>query len=388
MKAKSKSPQASRTRFPLKADLRCGFIFLLLIPFALPGLLITSLYVDLYEWLKVQRWTEVPATLTAIERKSYDDGDTVRAWLEGEFNYSVDEVEYTSDRIFLGRQFPISVSRTVRDLEPRVDQPDAVICFVNFDDPSQAILLRNSGWHNYGVWTMASMIFASIGFAAMLVVIHFWKGERETEIRSIAFPDKPWRWHPSWQPQSITAEASRSFFLMGLCVWWLLSLFPASIVASVEVYEGNWFGLCVLIPFVFVFALLCYAVRQFRFYRLVDQGELALSKKYFQVGATTNAECVFPVQLFPNGDVRTRLSRFELNVGIDDDPYIVIQQKACQIVKGKVRVPVSVSIPAGSPRSTVVDEYSATWKLTVKVPGDRGNYSVKFELPVFDIAEH
>ena len=224
----------------------------------------------------------------------------------------------------------------------------------------------------------------------MLVVIHFWKGEREAEIRSIAFPDKPWRWHPSWQPQSITAEASRSFFLMGLCVWWLLSLIPASIVASVEVYEGNWFGLCVLIPFVFVFvfALLCYAVRQFRFYRLVDQGELALSRKYFQVGATTNAECVFPVQLFPNGDVRTRLSRFELNVGIDDDPYIVIQQKACQIVKGKVRVPVSVSIPAGSPRSTVVDEYSATWKLTVKVPGDRGNYSVKFELPVFDIAEH
>ena len=139
-----------------KKPTRRAVIFLMLfaLPFAGGGTFVGYLAGSmLVNWARAGSWVEVPARIlhTDLDVNHGDDSTTYR--VEATYEYTHMGTTYVSDRVTFGvgsdniGSFHEDKYRELRDY---VGSGDRFRCFVNPDDPTEAVLYRELRWGKFG----------------------------------------------------------------------------------------------------------------------------------------------------------------------------------------------------------------------------------------------
>lgn len=369
-------------------------MFLFLLPFACGGLATTTTsYNKLCSWLVVQSWSEVPATISELELKEHNDDDGTFYEIQGQFSYSVDGVIYRSRRISHDEDsdnFSSWQSKNYRRLQPLIGVQNAVPCYVDLSEPTEAILLRDARWELLAFLSIFNALFGTIGVLGVLLTIVGWRESREIESLKSRFSNQPWRWKTCWEENTITSsQSSRSFWFKAFSVWWLIAVIPSTVVSIAAIYSGSPWALLGLIPFAMTLVIVWFAFRHHRMMSLMGEATLRMPDAYIQPGVGISAACVFPVSTRPTGPLTAKLTRRDTISTGDGTSFKVgwehecsIPAEECEIVAEKLCAAIPIELPADSPESDIAGDGS-TWAMTVNVPTEFGPHSVYFELPVF-----
>lgn len=147
--------------------------------FAVFGLVFAGFgLVPLRELWRAQSWTPTPCTILSSDVAEVSDSDGSTYRVEVTFRYEVGGVERVSDRYRVSRMSSsgrAGKQRVVDALPPGTE----TTCFVNPDDPSEAVLRRDSG----GEWIFVA---AGLGFSAFGLVLAVFTRRRAR--RTVAAP--------------------------------------------------------------------------------------------------------------------------------------------------------------------------------------------------------
>lgn len=384
---------AKGRRMKSKAAIGCAAIIML--PFAIVGAAaVIWMYYNLFQWTLAQGWTETPATLESLElrkpRKG-KEGNSFRVFAS--YRYSVDGVEYSSERVDL---YEIADSlggfhqRTYDRLKPHLNVANGATCYVNPNDPSQSVLNRDSRWELHTVAFIFAAAFGSLGINLVPSFARMWRDSSVVDLRRSQFPEEPWKWHQRWEGGRIRSEQLESlqaWKLIACC--FMVAVLPVALFSAMGLFDGNIWALIGLstVP-VTAWIVRVWLIRkaQFREYGIAF---LRSSEFPLRIRGDTMLTIQFERGELPDGPVRAdvvcvrqirRNNRTRKETVWEDN--IRIESEDCRIVDGGLRVNVPLSVPGGTARTDVEDN-SVQWKLVLNVPTRTNPMSVQFVLPVF-----
>lgn len=148
------------------------------------------------EYSDMQTWVEVPATINSAEmvdnRRSRGIGKTKGSSrtmhkVVATYSYEIDGKKYASERVSLykGSDGDSKHHHSVYDeLKRHLDAHRPFRCFVNPDDPQQAVLYRDWRWNVSGLHLMHAVLFGGLGLFLIGSSLYYWrKQERGKRFR-------------------------------------------------------------------------------------------------------------------------------------------------------------------------------------------------------------
>jgi hypothetical protein len=233
---------------------RGGAVLLILfsLPFAGGGTLVGYLAGSMVlSWARAQSWEEVPARILAADLESHRGDDSITYEVTAVYEYSVMGQTYTSDAVSFGLGSDNIGSfhqDAYRELRGYVGTGRSFRCFVDPDDPSQAMLYRDMRWGLLGLEVIFALVFAGVGYGLMFAAI--WGGRAvaaEGRLRE-AQPEQPWMWKKEWADGRVPSGAKGTVIgrFIFATLWNLISA-PALFFVPAEVAGGNRMALVALI---------------------------------------------------------------------------------------------------------------------------------------------
>ncbi len=207
-----------------------GCLILFALPFAAVGVVMAWIVArDLWVWRAAQSWVETPATLVAAKlEEEHDDGVTYKA--TAKYAYQFGGQQYTSERVAL-HDGSDNVGRYQeergRELEQIMQAGGRLPCFVNPDDPAQAMLFRDLRPGMVAFKLMFVVMFGGAGFGLLAAAtIGYGRVKREEQLKQ-AIPDKPWKWRDDWAAGRIrSSEGGLRWFVTIFAVGWNVLCWP------------------------------------------------------------------------------------------------------------------------------------------------------------------
>lgn len=153
--------------------------------FLVAGLGFSALFlVPAWRNLQARSWPEVPCEVLESRVATHPGDDGATYCVEVRYRYTVDGRDYTSDRyhFFVGSTSGYEgKARVVEGLPPGA----RTVCFVDPDDPSEAVLER--GFTVEYLWVLFPLVFVAVGAGGMIMT---WIGTRRlTARREVGWPD-------------------------------------------------------------------------------------------------------------------------------------------------------------------------------------------------------
>lgn len=203
------STDASETR---KRALGVGCLLAFALPFAAAGTLVIGWSVrDVWQWRDMQRWVQTPAVLVAtkLENKRGDKGRaTHRA--TATYRYAFNGKAHQGDRVALhtGRDNIGSYQQDrARELNRIKAGGGRLNCYVNPDNPAEAVLFRDLRSGLVALKVTFGLLFASIGYGLMAAALVGGRIARRQELARSTTPDAPWLWREDWASGRIGTNA-------------------------------------------------------------------------------------------------------------------------------------------------------------------------------------
>lgn len=220
-----------------------------------------------WNWWKAQSWVESPAwvimadleqhrgskgsaTFKVVARYMYNYGGQTRE------NNRVGLVNMTDN---FGSWHQDTYERLIRHFQ----QGQPVVCYVNPENPEEALLDRQLRMGIYSFCLVFALLFGSFGIGALLGGGDDRQAAARTHELRARFPQEPWRWDPRWGDGKIPAGTAGSRrALWAVVVYWNAIAFSVVYVAIRDFLpRGDWWAaLSLVIPLAGV-ALLVAAVR-------------------------------------------------------------------------------------------------------------------------------
>ncbi|MCM8536608.1 MAG: DUF3592 domain-containing protein [Lentisphaeraceae bacterium] len=141
------------------------FLFLFSLPFASIGIFMAYLTVaTLQEWQDAKNWIPTDATIERIKlnrNRSSEGGSTYK--VTGKYSYFFDDNHYKSTQITFS-QGGDNIGSFQRNLHSRLKGSNTTTCFVNPEDPTQAILDNTLRLEMIGFYFIFVLAFGGAGF--------------------------------------------------------------------------------------------------------------------------------------------------------------------------------------------------------------------------------
>lgn len=371
-----------------------GCIVLFALPFAVAGLAISGWAVfDLWSWSDAQQWIQTPARLISakLEVKPDDDGNvTYKA--TAHYRYEFGGRDYESRRVAIatGSDNVGSYQQDRgRELERLLRAGRPTVCYVNPDDPSQALLFRDFRPGYFALKLIAGLLFGSVGLGLLVAGwIGLRKLRREAALAA-AHPAEPWRWRDDWSAGRLQSDTrTKAWGAAGVALFWNAISLPTFIGAMLQ-DDVHWGAKLLIALFPLVGAGLAYwAILVWLQYRRwgVSEFEMAASSGVLggplagiihapggiepPEGFTLTLACVRRVNSGDNTRCQT-LWEQERNI-----------QRNLVVDDGRTLIPVQFVIPYDLPPSAEKVE----WKLSVHAAVPGADYHAEFQPPVFHTA--
>jgi hypothetical protein len=170
----------------------------------------------LWSAFDARSWVEVPATLTRIDLPRADCKNGYE--LEAVYRYAYGGQNHQGYRVglFSGADWQTSYHRSLnRRLQAALREGRAVPCWVNPDDPSQAVLDRTMRPIVVAPLLQPMLVFASVlGMFALFSGVQLWKTVRE-ELLCADAPAQPWLWRDDWRRGEAHSKTLDGVLLFG-----------------------------------------------------------------------------------------------------------------------------------------------------------------------------
>lgn len=397
---------------PSKApkELSSGCLSLFGLPFMIAGLFMTGFYFHGYlSWIEARSWQETPCWIEKAELETSSDsegGTTYKA--TSIYRYTFEGQNYHSTQVGLGGgsdnigDFQQQAHRELAEHARQSQLPDAppsFRCFVNPDQPQEAVLYRHLRWEMQAFLAIFALTFPAVGTGLVVggIIGNRWQ-RREKQLRD-AYPDEPWKWKPAWSRQPIPENASFwSLALHSYTVWSGAIIF--SLIAAMTAcgaYESEPLAWLTMI-FVALWAIPAWqSLKRLRHRRMVGRIGFEATTLPYHPGGTLEGSVLMkrppPYRKdleFTLGCERSTTTRNGKNDSSIDKEKVWSKSESvsCDAVSngiGGYRIPLQIAIPADAPESGKTEEEGRTieyrWLLEFRIPGTPVR-SI-FEVPVF-----
>jgi hypothetical protein len=385
-------------------DVGTGCLIVFSLPFAAAGVGALGMILwSLATWVSVQSWREVPAQIERVnlDHNRSDDGTTYR--VEARYSYEWQRGRYEGDRVSL-----YSASDNVGSFQQRVaaelsehrDKGIPFRCYVNPDNPEQAVLYRNLRVEILGLMLLVCLLFGGVGFGLLAGTLYGWRTIRQREDLRYQHPDEPWRWRKEWETGAIFADTkAKMVSVFVLAAFWNLISSPMLFVMPGELRGGNYAALIgLLFPLVgaVLIVLVVYLALQWRRYgaAVFEMGGVP-----GVVGGLLHGQIRIPTVVLPEEEALVILDCVNrLTTGSGDSRHtsetILWHREttiSCsQLVRdGRATViPVRFVVPVDKPPTDDSDSNNTTlWWLRANIATSGVDFSANFEVPVFRTAQ-
>ncbi|QQL45305.1 DUF3592 domain-containing protein [Sulfuriroseicoccus oceanibius] len=220
---KRTSTEPSSARNSNKSGFGCLFLFGL--PFLLAGLFVMGLGVkSLWIGLAAADWPETQATLQRVELETHHGDDSVSYEVVAEYSYRWDGREYTNDRVGLttgGDNFGDWQQRTYRELDGALRAGETVPCYVDPENPGDALLKRELRPRALMFYFMFGGVFALIGGGLGTSGLIGAARAKKRKAKLAQNPDQPWLLRDDWNAGVVKANERWEFaVLLGFAAFW------------------------------------------------------------------------------------------------------------------------------------------------------------------------
>ncbi|HQE83137.1 MAG TPA: DUF3592 domain-containing protein [Candidatus Hydrogenedentes bacterium] len=382
-----------------------GCLVLFALPFVGIGVLMSYLTAStVWTWREMQQWVEVPAVVlkAELEVNSDSDGDTYRA--AAQYRYTYEGREYTSDRVCIdsGSDNIGSFHQDAhRELAQYAGTDTPFRCFVNPNEPSEAVLYRRLRPEMLMLYGIFGLVFGGAGIGMICFAVYGWKTVRADDHLRERFPGQPWQWNQAWAKGTVTCSTrtAAAFAVVFAGFWNLISFSLAIFIVPQALREDKAAGLLVLLFPAVGIALAAWAI-------VAAMRWLKYGDSIFQMAAVpgviggqlagvihTNVnlrpeECVKLVlsciRSWTTGSGKNRETR-ESVLWQDSRE---IQRESLQQGMARSAIPVQFTIPFDAQGTSDDDPNDRIlWRLEAEAATAGVDYKAQFEVPVFKTAD-
>ena len=376
------------------------------LPFALLAMLSASSVVwQCYRDLRMQYWqpTECQIVSTKLVQESGDELPVFQ--VEADYRYEWLGKAFTGNRVYWNSSSDSVKSRHQRlfdELEQhRIDQK-SYRCWVNPNNPSEAVLFRSGLWAQIAFSSITAILFGCIGFSLLGILVYSWYENRKnltSDLNAEINPNRPWMSRRDWAREEVVFSKRRNGLIwQWIAIFVLLLTAPGAIICIRELMEGNRFALLGFIPigiglFMYISSrralthwrrfgdstlrlITCPGVIGGEFRAVIRTDRLLPSKDGYELRLTCNE-----IESHTDGEGTTR------NVtNVFDEQRMV--SKELRDEANTLWIPVLFGIPYSAPNTKLEkDGYSTTWELEVQSLTIGHGYKVRFEVPIFETPE-
>jgi hypothetical protein len=379
-----------------------GCLVLFSLPFAAVGVGMGAwLMSGVATYWKMQGWEETPARIVRAELESHPGskgGTTYEA--TAEYTYQFGGRWYTGKRIGIGGgsdnvgSYQQDVHRQLSE-HRRSRRPFP--CYVNPENPAEAVLFRDLRWEMVGFQTIFAAVFGTVGFALFTFAVLSVFKERGNRALAADHPDEPWLWKKDWAEGTISSSGSTSTIVLLVCALaWNLASTPVWFVFPHDAFDKGHRLALLLLAFPAIGAILVLsAVVSVLRWRKYGQSVLEMASVPGVIGGQLAGVIRVPAKVRPEEGFRLSLdcvcistagkSRTETSVWQDEQ---VIARDLSQGNPEQSAIPVLFQIPYECRPTDETEANSQTvWRLAVSAKTPGLDYSTRFEVPVFKTPE-
>lgn len=218
-----------------------GCLILFGFPFAAVGVVMTALLLwNVHDYIAMKSWVETPAQILQLELISHRGDDSTTHTIAADYSYTFNGESYGNDRVAIATGSD-NVGTFWQKLHRQLDQArdtNSAVCFVNPNQPEQAILNRSFRWEMLLFKGMFGVVFGGAGFGIMFGSLIYRRRQKRREERIALNPDQPWQADDRWASGIIRNEQKQGVWVMiaFTCFWNAISL-PIAILAMPELME-------------------------------------------------------------------------------------------------------------------------------------------------------
>lgn len=396
---------------PSKApkELSSGCLSLFGLPFMIAGLFMTGLYFHGYlSWIEARSWQETPCWIESakLETGSSDGSTTYKA--SASYRYSFKGQSYHSTQVGLGGgsdNIGDFQQRAHRELAEHARQskkpnaPPSFRCYVNPDQPQEAVLYRHLRWEMQCFLAIFALTFPAVGTGLVVggIIGIRWQW-RENQLREI-YPDEPWKWKPAWSQQPIPESANFWGVALHSYTLWsgaiIVSLITA--MAACGAYASEPLAWLTMI-FVALWAIPgWHSLKRVRHRRTVGRiGFEATTLPCHPGGALEGSVLIkrpppyrkdLEFTLTCEQSTTTRNGKNDSSIDKEKvwSKSTTVSHDAVSNGIGGYRIPLHIEVPSDAPESGKTEEEGRTieyrWLLEFRIPGTPVRST--FEIPVF-----
>ncbi|MBF0244529.1 MAG: DUF3592 domain-containing protein [Planctomycetes bacterium] len=404
MSVKESGGKASRDR-----QMSPGCLILFSVPFAGVGLFMLGwMALCLASYLGMKNWEEVPALIQKAElvsKTSRDSDGKTSTTHEAVATYSYEyrSRKYTSSRVSIYKgsdNLGSFQQQVVRELREHLESGKPFRCFVNPEEPAEAVLYRDLRLEMLGMQALFGLLFGGAGFGIMFFAISSFKRSKEQKLKERDCPQEPWLWRKEWAGGCIPSSSRTGMiFMVAFAIFWNAVSCPILFLLPGEIGGGNQMALIGLIFPVVGLGLAVVALYKVLSWFKYGESYFEMRRLPGFLGGTLEGVIRTKVKIHPEEGFRLSLScveRVTSGSGKNRRSSERILWQELRTVKHERQerdskrsiIPVHFTLPGDQPPSSVeASDEKFRWRLEVeaKVPGV--DYLANFEVPVFRAKE-
>lgn len=376
------------------------FLFLFATPFAAVGTFVGYLSVSMVtDWSAARSWVEVPARILSADLGVSHGDDSTTYSVTAEYLYEWDGRTFTSQQVstsFGSDNIGSFHQDKYAELRPYAGTDRSFRCFVNPDDPAEALLFRELRWGMLGFQLVFVVAFGLVGYGLMFVAVYGGQLVQESDRLKDARPAEPWLWEPDWVDGRITAGSRGAMIgaIVFATLWNVISA-PLLFLVPREVADGNYAALLgALFPLV-GFALAWWAVHATLQWRKFGNSEFEMYTIPGVLGGWLQGRIQTNIRGRPELPFRLTLSCIRKETrGSGKNRSTserMLWQETAQVPAGALlagpqgfAVPVRFAIPYDAgPQSDPDASDPVEWRLEVAAELPGIDYATDFTVPVF-----
>jgi len=356
---------------------------------------------DLFDALRMARWQETPAVIQKVESVYLGEGGSIT---HATYHYEVNDQAYTGLRVAIGGKYDTIGSfqtRVYQELTQHQALGRPFRCFVNPENPAEAILYRATRWEMIFVHCLSGLLLFGSGGGVLAISVKKRRRLQEQALQ-IEHPQTPWLVNRVWA-DGVVRDNNRStlWFALGFALFWNALSTPI-VIAMLDdngPRHNPIFYVMLLFPTVGI-GLLIWVLR-------VIWRRIALGTSLFRmthmpgvIGGELRGTVEIPAHIQPVDGFRVTL-RCMNRVTTDSGEKRVTQEtvlweserlQAHETQDGNpehVLLPVLFIVPRSCrPTDSTQPDNQIIWRLEVKAANTRGpRYSSRFEVPMFVTAD-
>lgn len=374
-----------------------GCLILFALPFAAVGAGMAGWAgYDIYSWQRMKTWTEVPAKILQLDLDEHRGDDSTTYKVTARYRYEIDGTTYYSERVAIsaGADNIGSFHQDLYDALRAQWREDLAVCYVNPQDPKEAVLSRDLRWGMLAFKGLFGLIFGGVGIGLMAAGFAGGRKMASMAQQRATHPDEPWRWDT--QATGIIPSGGKG----GVIAAWIFAAFwnaismPAAVMAYLDgVFSRDPVALLILLFPLVGSGLLAGAVYVTLKHLKYGISELRMAEFPAVLGGALRGVIHIPRTLEPQDGFLLKFSCIEETVSGSGKNRKTHTKTLWQDTRSLARpaqsgpdgtdIPVLFALPYDMPATGELGEAKIYWTLEVHAPTAGVDYSADFKVPAY-----